>query len=49
MLRKSLLSIAAIIGLTLAAMPEKASAQVIYACETTTGTLYVVAAGTTCP
>jgi Collagen triple helix repeat (20 copies) len=30
-------------------MPQQASAQVIYACRTTTGTLYEIAAGATCP
>jgi hypothetical protein len=41
------------LGLTAAAaiiaLPQEASAQVIYACKTTTGRLYEVAAGTTCP
>jgi hypothetical protein len=49
MFRKLLLWIVAIIGLTVVAMPPKANAQVIYACRTTTGTLYEVAAGATCP
>ena len=48
MLRKILL-MAAGVGLTITANPQNASAQAIYACTTTTGTLYVVSAGTTCP
>jgi hypothetical protein len=49
MLRKLLLSVVAVIGLTVLAMPQEANAQVIYACKTTTGTLFEVTAGTTCP
>jgi hypothetical protein len=49
MLRKLLLSIVAVTGLTLVVMPQQATAQVIYACRTTTGTLYEIAAGATCP
>jgi hypothetical protein len=48
MLRKILL-MAAGIGLAITAIPQNASAQAIYACTTSTGTLYVVSAGTTCP
>jgi hypothetical protein len=43
------LLIVAVIGLTVVAMPPKANAQEIFACRTTTGTLFVVTAGTKCP
>jgi hypothetical protein len=48
MLRKLLL-MAAGIGLTATAIPQNASAEVIYVCKTTTGTLYEVQPGATCP
>jgi hypothetical protein len=47
MLRNLLLSIVAVIGLM--AVPQSASAQVVYACRTTIGILFEVAAGATCP
>jgi hypothetical protein len=49
MSRKLLLSIAAAICLAVAVTPQKAGAQVIYVCKTTTGTLYEVQPGATCP
>jgi hypothetical protein len=48
MFRKLLLSIVAITGLAVVALPQ-ANAQVIFACKTTTGTLFEVTAGTKCP
>jgi hypothetical protein len=44
---RTFLLMAAGIGLTMTAMPQNATAQAIYACTTTTGTLYVVSAGAT--
>jgi hypothetical protein len=48
-LRRFLLLIVAVTCLTVVVMPQQASAQVIYACRTTTGTLYEVTAGARCP